>query len=215
MGSCASIPLQHICVCRCRTMAPMGVEHRHGAPSQWRVPDRARDIIPAWRPAAHARAPHERRVVVNGRAEQGRPREDAGPREHPRVEPLAHLAHPVDDGDGSTPHAHGRWTTHRHPRGALAPVPATLCERTPRVRAPIRAPLRHQTILRDRRIAPKGVWEPVPGIGTHLRADIPISWGCDTHAGAPRCRGPGAVQGLSPASSALSIPHPSSPDALH
>jgi len=102
----------------------------------------------------------------------------------PRVEPLAHLAHPVGDGDGGTPHAQGRWTTHRHPIGALATVPATLCERTHRVRAPAREPLRHQTIIVDRLIAPMGVCEPVPVIGTHLLADIPVSCGCDKHAGA-------------------------------
>jgi len=133
----------------------------------------------------------------------------------PRVEPLAHLAHPVGDGDGGTPHAQGRWTTHRHPIGALATVPATLCERTHRVRAPAREPLRHQTIIVDRLIAPMGVCEPVPVIGTHLLADIPVSCRCDKHAGAPRCSGPGAVQWLYHVSSALSTPHQSSPDALH
>ena len=128
-----------------------------------------------WRPAAHARAPHERRVVVKGRAEQGRHREDDVRLDHPRAEPLAHLAHPVGDGNCGTPQAPGPLTTHRPPRGALATVQATLCERTHRVRAPTREHLRHQTIIVDRLIAQMGVCEPVLAIGTHLLADSPVS----------------------------------------
>ena len=153
--------------------------------------------------------------MVKGRAAHGRHRQDDVPLEHPRVEPLAHLAHPGGDGDCGTLQAQGRWTTHRHPTGALATVQTTLCERTHRVRAPTREPLRHQTIIVDRLIAQMGVCEPVPVISTHLLADSPVSCGCSKHEGAPRCRGPGAVQRLYPVSSALSTPHQASPDALH
>jgi len=57
-----------------RPMAAMRVEHRDGAPFEHLAPDRARDIIQAWRPAAHARAQHDRRVLVASRTEHRRDR---------------------------------------------------------------------------------------------------------------------------------------------
>ena len=69
-------------------IAPMRVEHRDIAPPERLAPDRAIEIIQALRPAAHERAQHDRRVLVEGRAEHRRDRQDDVPIDHPLVEDL-------------------------------------------------------------------------------------------------------------------------------
>ena len=80
-------------------VAAMGVEHRDGAPPERLAPDVAREIIQALHPTAHECAQHDRRVLVESRAEHRRDRQDDMPIDHPLVEDLAHLADPVIDGD--------------------------------------------------------------------------------------------------------------------
>src|SRR4029453_325840 len=80
-------------------MAPMGVEHRDGATPERLAPDVAIDIIQALHPTAHECAQHDRRVLVESRAEHRRARQDDMPIDHPLVEDLAHLADPVVHGD--------------------------------------------------------------------------------------------------------------------
>ena len=82
-----------------RPMAAMRVEHGDITPSQCLAPDGAIKIIQALRPTAHERAQHDRRVLVKGRAEHRRDRQDDMPIDAPRMEGLAHLAHPVVDMD--------------------------------------------------------------------------------------------------------------------
>src|SRR6266702_2957254 len=57
-------------------IAAMRVEHRDGAPSERLALDGAIEIIQALRPAAHERAQYDRRVLVEGRAEHRRHRQD-------------------------------------------------------------------------------------------------------------------------------------------
>ena len=80
-------------------IAAMGVEHGNVAPSEGLAPDGAIEIIQALRPTAHERAQHDRRVLVKGRAEHRRDRQDDMPIDDPRMKGLAHLAHPVVDMD--------------------------------------------------------------------------------------------------------------------
>ena len=80
-------------------MAPMGVEHCDGAPPEPLAPDGALEVIQALCPTAPERTPHDRGVVVKGRAEQRGDRQEDVPRDHPRVEDLAHLTDPVVDRD--------------------------------------------------------------------------------------------------------------------
>ena len=80
-------------------IAPMRVEHGHGAPSECLAPDGAREIIQAWRPTVHERAHHDRRVLVKGRAEHRRDRQDDMSIDDARMKGLAYLAHPVVDMD--------------------------------------------------------------------------------------------------------------------
>ena len=80
-------------------IAAMRVEHRDGTPLERLAPDGARDIIEAWRPAAHERVQHHLGVVVKGRPEQRRHRQDNVPIAPPGVEDLTHLADPVVDMD--------------------------------------------------------------------------------------------------------------------
>src|SRR5262249_8384591 len=74
-------------------LASMGVEHGARAPSEGLAPDGAIKIIQALCPTAHERAQHTRRVLVKGRAEHRRDRQDDMPLDAPRLEGLAHLAH--------------------------------------------------------------------------------------------------------------------------
>ena len=78
-------------------MAAMGVEHHAISTPERLAPDFTRVIIEALRPAAHERAQHDRRVLVKGRAEHRRDREDDMPRDDSRMEGLAHLTDPGVD----------------------------------------------------------------------------------------------------------------------
>ena len=80
-------------------IASMRVEHGNVASSECLAPDGAIEIIQALRPTTHERAQHDRRVLVKGRAEHRRDREDDMPIDDSRMEGLAHLTHPVVDMD--------------------------------------------------------------------------------------------------------------------
>src|SRR2546427_7516858 len=67
-------------------IAPMGVEHRDVTPSECLAPDGAVEIIQALPPTAHERAQHDRRVLVKGRAEHRRHRQDDMPIDDARVD---------------------------------------------------------------------------------------------------------------------------------
>ena len=83
-------------------IAAMRVEHRDGATAERPAPDCAVEIIQALHPAAPERAQHDRRVLVKGRAEHRRDRQDNVPIDHALVEDLAHLTDPVVHGDFGT-----------------------------------------------------------------------------------------------------------------
>src|SRR2546425_10328888 len=103
-------------------IAAMRVEHRDGAPSERLALDGAIEIIQALRPAAHERAQYDRRVLVEGRAEHRRDRQDDVAIDHPRVEDFAHLADPVIHIDLRAAQAQGGFTAHRHAMLALTTV---------------------------------------------------------------------------------------------
>src|SRR5438309_11816019 len=63
----------------------MRMEHHNIAPSQRLAPDGAREIVEALHATTPERAQHARRVLVKGRAEHGRHRQDHVPRDHPLV----------------------------------------------------------------------------------------------------------------------------------
>ena len=88
-------------------IAAMRMEHHHRAPSEGCASDCAREIIQTLHPTAHVRTQHDRRVLVKGRAEQRRDRQDDVPIDHPLVEDLAHLADLGIDVDFGTPQAQG------------------------------------------------------------------------------------------------------------
>src|SRR5439155_21427956 len=85
------------------TIAAMCVDHHDVATLQRLAPDLTIEIIQALHPAAPQHAQHDFSVVVKGRAEHGRHRQDDVPVDHALMEDLAHLADPVIDGDFGTP----------------------------------------------------------------------------------------------------------------
>jgi hypothetical protein len=170
-------------------IAPMRVEHHDGAPLQGFTPDCAREIIHTPDATTHQRAQQDRRVVREHRAEHGGDREDDVARDHPRVEHLAHLAHPVVHVDFGTPQAQRRCAAHRHEVLPLATVQAAVCNVAHLLRVPTREHLGHQTIIVGRPVARMGVGEPIPVLSKDLCEDIPVPRGCCNHEGAPTWRG--------------------------
>ena len=90
---------------RVLAMAPMRVQHREVSPPERLVPDRPRAVLQTLHPAAHQGAQQEHGMVVEGRAQHGRHRQDDRPIAPPRMEDLTPLAHPVVDVDFGTPQA--------------------------------------------------------------------------------------------------------------
>ena len=76
-------------------IAAMRVEHRDVAPRQGLAPDGAIEIIQTLCPTAHQRAQQRRGVLVKGRAEHRRDRQDDVSIDHALVQDLAHLTDPV------------------------------------------------------------------------------------------------------------------------
>src|SRR6266536_823262 len=76
-------------------IAAMRVKYRNGATAERLAPHLTVEIVQALCPAAHERAQHNRRVLIKGRAEHRGYRQDDVPIDHPLVEDLTHLAHPV------------------------------------------------------------------------------------------------------------------------
>jgi len=76
-------------------MAAMGVEDR-AITTLERLPlDRAVKIVEAWRPAAYERTHHDRGVLIKGRAEYRRHRQDDMPIDDACVDAPTTLADPV------------------------------------------------------------------------------------------------------------------------
>src|SRR4030095_12049957 len=93
-------------------IAPMGVYHGNVATPKRLAPNVTREIIQAWRPTAHERAQHDCRVLVKGRAEHRRDRQDDVPIEDALMKSLAHLTNPVVDVDFAAPVAPRTVTAH-------------------------------------------------------------------------------------------------------
>ena len=121
----------------------MRVEHGDGAPFERLAPDRALELIQALRPAAHACVQHDRRVLVEGRAEHGWHRQNEVPIDDPCMEDLTHLAHPGIDMDLGTPQAQRRCTAHGHQMLALAAVQTARLDIPDLFRIATREHLRH------------------------------------------------------------------------
>jgi hypothetical protein len=167
-------------------MTPRRVKHRDGTTSERLAPDVAREILQALPPTAHERAQHDRSVLVEGRAEHGRDRQDDVAIDDPLGEDLPHLAHPVGHGDFGTPQAQGRWTTHRHQRLPLATLQAAVFAVPHLLRVATPKHLGHQAIIVGRLGAWMGVGDPVPVLGKDLFENVPVPRGCCKHEGAPR-----------------------------
>ena len=128
-------------------IAAMGVEHHDVAALERLAPDRAVEIIQASDPTAHERAQHACGVLVKGRAEHRRHRQDDVPIDDALMEDLTHLADPVVDIDFGAPQAQRRFTAHRHPMVALATVQAAVFDIAHLLGIATPEHLGHQTII--------------------------------------------------------------------
>src|SRR5499427_10503074 len=114
LGIIAATGGQHMEMGMIVPMAAMRVEHRDIAPLERLPLDGAVEIVEAWRPAAYERTQHDRGVLVKGRAEHRRHRQDDRPIDHPLMQHPAHLADPVVHSNFGTAQAQGGFATHRH-----------------------------------------------------------------------------------------------------
>jgi hypothetical protein len=74
-------------------MTPVRMEDHDRATLEWLACDGAVAILQALDPTAHACTQHDRRVLVEGGAEQRRHRQNAVPIDAPCMEDLTHLAY--------------------------------------------------------------------------------------------------------------------------
>jgi hypothetical protein len=189
-------------------ITPMGMAHRAGATPQRLAPDGALASIQALDPTAHERAQYDRRVLGAGPAEQRRHRQNDVARDPPLVEHRAHLADPVIHVAFGAPQAQRRLPAQRHPRGALAPLQATVCDVPHLGRIATRQPLGHQTSVVGGLGAWRGVSTRGPVLGKALLADAPVPRGWWHHRIAPSWGDDLlTVPRLYHASSASSTPH--------
>ena len=194
-----------------RPMTTMRMEHHKIAPSQRLAPDGALEIVEALHATTHERAQHARRVLVKGRAEHGRHRQDHVPRDHPLVKDPAHLVDPVIDRDFGTPQAQRRLTAPRHQVLALATVQAAIRDRAYFFRVAARQHLGHQAIVIRRLVARMGLLKRLPVVSKDLLEDIPVPRGGCHHRIAPSGGDQSvAMERLYHASAASSTPHPAS-----
>jgi hypothetical protein len=84
-------------------MAPMGVDHGNGATPELLAPDVTLEVIQTLCPTAHERTQHDCCVLVKGRAEHRRDRQDDVPLDDALMESLTHLTDPVVDVDFRAP----------------------------------------------------------------------------------------------------------------
>src|SRR4029434_8551559 len=104
--ACAIIPPtggNHLQMGMILSMASMGVYHGNVATPERLAPDVTIEVIQALRPTAHERAQHDCCVLVKGRAEHRRDRQDDVPINYALMESLAHLTDPVVDVDFGAP----------------------------------------------------------------------------------------------------------------
>ena len=109
-------------------MAALRMEDHPIAPGERLAPDGARAIVQTLAPTTHARTPHDRRVLVEGGAEQRRARQAEGALAHPRVQPWADLPPPGVHVDFGAPQAQRRCAAQCHQGLPLAAVQAAVCE---------------------------------------------------------------------------------------
>ena len=166
-------------------IATMRVEDCEVASPQCFAPDLTIEILQALPAAAHERTEYDRRVLVEGRTEHRRHRQDDVAIDHPRVEHSTHLAHPVVHVDFGAPQAQRRFAAHRHPMGPLTAVQAAVCDIAHQVRVPTRQHLGHQAVVIRRVIPRMGVLKRLPVLSKDLPEDIPGPRRCYTHQGVP------------------------------
>jgi hypothetical protein len=124
-------------------------------------------------------------MLVEGRAEHRRDGQDDMSIDHPLVEDLADLAHPVVYVDFGTTQAQRRFAAHRHQMLALSTLLAAVVDVPHLVRVPTAKHLIHQAIVVGGLIARVSLFELIPVIGKELFEDTPVPSGWCHRQGAP------------------------------
>src|SRR6476660_269670 len=115
LGLIAATGGQHMPMGMIVPIAAMSVEDRNITTLEHLPLDSAVKIVEALRPAAYERTQHDRDVLVKGRAENRRHRQDDMPIHDAFVEHPADLAAPVGHGDFGAAQAQGGLAAHCHP----------------------------------------------------------------------------------------------------
>src|SRR5262249_15696830 len=181
----ASTGSEHMQMGMVLAITPVRMEDHDIAPLEWLAFDGAVELIQALDPTAHKRTQHDRRVLVEGGAEQRRHRQNDVPIDDPFMEDLTHLAHPGIDMELGTPEPQRRFTANGHQMLALAAVQTAVLDVPDLFWIATCEHLRHQTIVVGRLIARMGVLKPLPMIGKDLLKDTPVPGGCCKHPRPP------------------------------
>src|SRR5215471_2928500 len=166
-------------------ITPVRMEHGAIAPLKRLAPNGTVEVIQTSCPAAHERTQHDCRVLVEGRPEHRRHREDDMPIDHPCMEGLTDLTDPVVDVDFGAPQAQRRLATHCHQMLPRAAVQTAVFDVSDLFRLTTRQHLRHQTVVIGGLIPRMGVLKHLPVIGKDLLKDTPVPCGCCQHPSPP------------------------------
>jgi hypothetical protein len=130
---------------------------------------------------AHAGTQPRAAVVIKCGPSQRGPGQDTRAIEEALLEPRAALTDPVIHLDVGAAQAQRRLAAHRDAMGALATMQTAGCERAPVLRVPTGQPLGHQASIGGRLVAWRGVYDPLPVLGTALFEDVPGRRSCCSH----------------------------------
>ena len=155
-------------------IAAMRVEDRDITTLERLPLDSAVKIVEALRPAAYERPQHDRGVLVKGRAEHRRHRQDDMPINDAFVDHPADLADPVVHGDFGAAQAQGGFAAHGHPVLPLTTVQTAVFDVAHLRGVATGKHLAHQSIVIGSLIPRMGVLKRLPVIGKDLLKDAPV-----------------------------------------
>ena len=163
------------------TVASMGVNHRDIATLEGFASDLTIEVIQALPATRHQLTQQPLSILVERRAEHGRHGQDDMAVDHPLVESLADLTHPIVHVNFGTPQAQRRLTTHRHQMLALSTLLAAVFDIAHVVGVAAVMHLFHEAVIVRRVIARAELFKPLPVIGKELFEDTPVPGGLCHH----------------------------------
>ena len=163
------------------TITPVSVDHRDIATLERLASDLAIEVVEALPPTPHQLIQQDFSVLVEWRAKHGRDGQDDMSIDHPLVQDLAHLAHPVIHVDFGARQAQRRFTTHRHPMFALTTIQTAILDIAHFIGITAVEPLVDETLIVGRVVARTKLFKPLPVIDKDPFEDVRVPSRFDNH----------------------------------